>query len=304
MSRRHSLSLSSSDGDDSVGLLNPTEADEIRPTHHRAPWSYSTAPQQTAAQLSPRSGHSPGFVPSIGAHNSNTDSDCYVMHYPTYEEEEYPRDGRRDDSIRPAVHFDKEPPKEDKNTFGPRPGTASEDDRRVPPLPNVGDAVIWNPSFQRDLTIHLELDIEDDLASKIADLEHLKRLGRFHDADTYFENNLVTHFHDGSVILSYADLLLEKGDYGRIFESLADGDNIGRLATALRSSKLWRNRGEEINISLILQLARSCSDPNLEHADNFARDGFAFLQYKSRQHNAGATEVRVLLCRKSRPGSR
>lgn len=75
------------------------------------------------------------------------------------------------------------------------------------------DEVIWDLSRTKDVTLHLELDITEDLEPDLDEFCHLSRLGNFHQAKQYFRENLEEHIEDPYVFVQYAQMLMEMGDY-------------------------------------------------------------------------------------------
>ncbi|KFY99570.1 hypothetical protein V500_01342 [Pseudogymnoascus sp. VKM F-4518 (FW-2643)] len=73
--------------------------------------------------------------------------------------------------------------------------------------------IIWNPSSPRDTTVHLELDIEDDIEGRLEEFSRLVRLGHFKEAELHFERHLVDHIDLEPVLLEYTDMLLDCGNY-------------------------------------------------------------------------------------------
>jgi hypothetical protein len=74
----------------------------------------------------------------------------------------------------------------------------------------------------KDITVHLDLDIQIDISEDIEVLAHLNRLGRFKEAIQLFEEKLQDHLDFFPVVAEYADLLLEQGSYGRLSEFLSE----------------------------------------------------------------------------------
>ncbi|KAI0002303.1 hypothetical protein F4779DRAFT_604030 [Xylariaceae sp. FL0662B] len=64
-----------------------------------------------------------------------------------------------------------------------------------------------------DLTVHLDLDIQDDLEELTDELSRLCRLGHFNTAKQFFAANLQQHLDKPYVLIQYADVLLQQGDY-------------------------------------------------------------------------------------------
>jgi hypothetical protein len=71
----------------------------------------------------------------------------------------------------------------------------------------------WDLSRANDVTVHLELDIADDLGSDLEEFCRLGRLGNFRKAIRFFEDKFKEQIENPYVILQYASILLEMGDY-------------------------------------------------------------------------------------------
>ncbi|KAH7418911.1 hypothetical protein BKA64DRAFT_763792 [Cadophora sp. MPI-SDFR-AT-0126] len=82
----------------------------------------------------------------------------------------------------------------------------------------TGTEAILGPSVKRDTTIHLQLDVEHDLESRLEEFSRLKRLGDFLGANKYFEANLQEFIHISPVSVELADMLLAQGAYKRLKE--------------------------------------------------------------------------------------
>lgn len=74
-------------------------------------------------------------------------------------------------------------------------------------------------NFGRDFTVHLDFPVFQDYDKQLEDLNHLRRLGRFHAAKEHVQNSLKDHLSHPYVFVQYADLLLDMGDY-KSFEQL------------------------------------------------------------------------------------
>jgi hypothetical protein len=96
--------------------------------------------------------------------------------------------------------------------------------RQRPPHPPrpvfslTGAHTVWSPSITRDVTIHFELDIADDLEDLLEEFSRLKRLGHFRTAEKYFQASLHEFAEFPPVKAEYADMLLEQGDHKRLHE--------------------------------------------------------------------------------------
>jgi hypothetical protein len=92
---------------------------------------------------------------------------------------------------------------------------------------------IWNTSTRQDTTIHFNLDIEEDSEEPLEEFSRLKRLGNFKAAGEFFQANLFGYIEDSPyVAVEYADMLLEQGDYERLFELNQDyGPFLGKVSS-------------------------------------------------------------------------
>jgi hypothetical protein len=69
------------------------------------------------------------------------------------------------------------------------------------------------PSKTKDVTVHVELSIVEDLDGLLETFCCLKRLGHFLAAEQYFKENLQRYLEVPPVMIEYADMLLEQGNY-------------------------------------------------------------------------------------------
>jgi uncharacterized protein HemY len=72
---------------------------------------------------------------------------------------------------------------------------------------------VWNLSAPKDLTVHLDLDISDDLEGDLEALARLSRLGDGKGARQFFAKNLHEHIDNPYVLVCYAEVLMQQGDY-------------------------------------------------------------------------------------------
>jgi hypothetical protein len=90
----------------------------------------------------------------------------------------------------------------------------------IPTGPSLlkGTQAVLGPSLNRDTTIHLQLDIEEDLESCLEEFSRLKRLGNYRGAEEYFQGNLQKFIDIPPVSVELADMLLTQGAYKRLKE--------------------------------------------------------------------------------------
>ncbi|RYC58064.1 hypothetical protein CHU98_g8144 [Xylaria longipes] len=84
-----------------------------------------------------------------------------------------------------------------------------------------------------DLTVHLTMDLEEDLEHHLNELNRLSRLGHFLSAKEVFKENLQHHIDNPYVLVQYADLLLHQGDLKGV--------------TLLKDDAMYKREGEQLN---------------------------------------------------------
>ncbi|KAK7981532.1 hypothetical protein PG988_003770 [Apiospora saccharicola] len=73
---------------------------------------------------------------------------------------------------------------------------------------------VWDPSQNSDITIHLKLPLQEEgLDEQIEEFCRLRRLGDFASAKRFFAQNLEDHHDNPYLLVQYAEMLLEQGDY-------------------------------------------------------------------------------------------
>lgn len=75
---------------------------------------------------------------------------------------------------------------------------------------------IWDPGQSSDLTVHLNLDIKEDLDEEIEHFCYLHRIGSFLEARTFFDEHLVAHMDKPYVFVMFAEMLFRQGNYREI----------------------------------------------------------------------------------------
>ncbi|KAI0906275.1 hypothetical protein F4823DRAFT_89831 [Ustulina deusta] len=84
-----------------------------------------------------------------------------------------------------------------------------------------------------DLTLHLTMDLEEDLEDRLDEMSRLSRLGHFSAAKKFFQEHLHPHIDNPYVLVQYADLLLHQGDFKGV--------------THLKDDAMYRHEGEQLN---------------------------------------------------------
>lgn len=140
-----------------------------------------------------------------------------------------PRERRRRDSI----YFDSDSESQSEAESSPEGSS-----------PLWGTQTICNPAVpQKDITLHFEMTIEDDVQGCLEELARLKRLGWFKEALEYFDLNLKVHLDLPLVTIEYADLLVEQGAHNRLRELL----NSKQLQPP-RKSKIISGFSNDVNL--------------------------------------------------------
>ncbi|KAI1075627.1 hypothetical protein F5B20DRAFT_374991 [Whalleya microplaca] len=143
-----------------------------------------------------------------------------------------------------------------------------------------------------DLTIHLDLDIQEDLGELADELSRLCRLGHFATAKQFFVANLQNHLDRPYVLIQYVDMLLQQGDY--------------KAATQVRDNaiqnleKEFPNSDElqllRTNWELMQMFAKSHTLDDVRGAPAIFEDAIEILRnvtsYKDR--SLGSTEIQTL----------
>ncbi|KAK7928272.1 hypothetical protein PG985_005270 [Apiospora marii] len=81
-------------------------------------------------------------------------------------------------------------------------------------LARKGVNAIWDPSQNSDITVHLKLPLrEEGLDEQIEEFCRLRRLGDFASAKRFFAEKLADHHDNPYLLVQYAEMLLEQGDY-------------------------------------------------------------------------------------------
>ncbi|KAI0899780.1 hypothetical protein F4806DRAFT_453875 [Annulohypoxylon nitens] len=77
---------------------------------------------------------------------------------------------------------------------------------------------VWDPCHATDVTVHLALSVHEYLDETLEEFSRLQRLGHFASAKQFFEENLHEHIERPQVLIGYAEMLMEQGDYNALSE--------------------------------------------------------------------------------------
>ncbi|KAI0449404.1 hypothetical protein F5B21DRAFT_49132 [Xylaria acuta] len=135
-----------------------------------------------------------------------------------------PLQGQVEYSSRRHVRHDNQRPEGDRRYGAATPEPEIRINREVDGIltPNSGD-----------LTVHLTMDLEEDLEHHLDELNRLSRLGHFLSAREIFNENLQHHIDNPYVLVQYADLLLHQGDFKGV--------------TLLKDDAMYKREGEQLD---------------------------------------------------------
>lgn len=82
------------------------------------------------------------------------------------------------------------------------------------------DLLIDCNAKKTDVTIHLEMDVALDIQTDLESLARMNPLGHYKSAIRLFNERLASHVDFFPVVAEYADLLLQRGDFGQLYQFL------------------------------------------------------------------------------------
>lgn len=132
----------------------------------------------------------------------------------------------------------------------------------------------YNPIRRKDITIHLNLDIQEDLSISLETLSRLSRLGDFKNAKTHFDLELKEHLDKPYVFVQWAATLLNQGDYKSIAElDVTSMQHLESKAMNDNDTKLFLTYWRLINLTTRLRrLEVDNSDKDWEVLDDVLED--------------------------------
>ncbi|RYP68792.1 hypothetical protein DL770_008374 [Monosporascus sp. CRB-9-2] len=77
---------------------------------------------------------------------------------------------------------------------------------------------VWNPLRNTDVTVHLSLDLQDNLDDTLENLSHYYRLGNFSRARELVAEELQDHLDKPYMLIRWAEILGQQGDYKTMLE--------------------------------------------------------------------------------------
>lgn len=86
------------------------------------------------------------------------------------------------------------------------------------------DMVLEPARGTKNVTVELELDIFPDVEDELEEFSRLRRLGRFTEANDFFQSKLTAQLENPYVKVQYAEMLLAQGDYTNFAAAVEDLD--------------------------------------------------------------------------------
>ncbi|XXG98476.1 hypothetical protein Hte_004800 [Hypoxylon texense] len=159
---------------------------------------------------------------------------------------------------------------------------------------------IWDPRNTSDLTVHLKMPVQEDLEEVMEEFCRLQRLGDFTSATQFFRDNLQDHLDKPYILIEYAEMLLEQGDYNTL-SGLHD-DAIYNAGSNMRDTL---DGGLLIWYWELVRVFVACHKPSAFLKDSFDSilSGLDRLRYSialatsddsSEKENISSTEVKML----------
>ncbi|KAM7200301.1 hypothetical protein V8F33_004019 [Rhypophila sp. PSN 637] len=152
---------------------------------------------------------------------------------------------------------------------------------------------VWNISSSRDVTLHLELDVEDDVDANLEEFSAFARRGDYKRAEKYYQDNLSRHSGQPKVIIEYVRMLVEKGSYKSILDLGIDEDHVADIARSSRAPHV----SEAVQLLLLLHMARIRTDADINatsYAATIASEYLGMLVEDENQYPLNHAQIQVL----------
>ncbi|KAF5565499.1 hypothetical protein FPHYL_4192 [Fusarium phyllophilum] len=145
----------------------------------------------------------------------------------------------------------------------------------------------YNSIHSKDTTVHLELDVVNDLDDELEEFNRLVRQGLFKNAQSFFDQYLATQKSNPWIFVQYAEMLIEMGDYKSFHELHLDHIVFQHGTTTMESDALEML---ERNWNLLKVTALSHTHFSMRQIrDQVPTLGETF----SLSDNPGSTEIRI-----------
>lgn len=86
-------------------------------------------------------------------------------------------------------------------------------DHRVAMPANLKADGVWTTGQSKDVTIHLDFDVQDDIEDVLEGFSYWHQIGSFKNARLYFTEELKEHMSNAYVLVHYMEMLLDQGHY-------------------------------------------------------------------------------------------
>ncbi|KAJ5753974.1 uncharacterized protein N7511_008127 [Penicillium nucicola] len=117
---------------------------------------------------------------------------------------------------------------------------------------------IWTPSTKHDMTMHFEMEIVDDIESRIEEFSKLKRLGDFRTAEQFYRDFLEPLSDTYVIANEYADMLIEQGAYEKLNQYMRTKQGLFNKAPVF-NSYYPRSEADILRANLLLMAALSAA---------------------------------------------
>jgi hypothetical protein len=149
------------------------------------------------------------------------------------------------------------PPKPSSRTWTRNPLQNQQDEWKSAQDAWTSAQTIWNASTKQDVTLHFEMDIAQDVESKLEEFSELKRLGQFHAAEQFYQDSLEPFSNFYPIAIEYADMLVEQGAHERLQQFMAAKKEL--LPSTEQDPEDNPLQGGEVNERFNLQLIAAYS---------------------------------------------
>ncbi|KAJ8130726.1 hypothetical protein O1611_g2905 [Lasiodiplodia mahajangana] len=142
-----------------------------------------------------------------------------------------------------------------------------------------------------DLTVHLELDLQEDLEDYMEEWARFSRLGQFKTAKKFFEQSFQHYSKSPYILVQYANLLLQQGKFRAVTE-LDDGPiyDLGKKSPQYEDLHLLRINWELIQLSARMHTLDSINDVSTL----FVEIARVLGNLELAERPIGSTEIKIL----------
>ncbi|KAI0594193.1 hypothetical protein F4775DRAFT_454653 [Biscogniauxia sp. FL1348] len=161
-------------------------------------------------------------------------------------------------------------------------------------LSKRGINAVWSQEHAPNFTVHLKMGLQEDLDEHFEKFAYFRRLGDFVSARRYFAEYLQGHLDKPDVLVLYAEMLLEQGDYNTLTQ-LDDGPMFRESPSTMGDHEglLLRSLWELIHIHVT---AYKFNLPESRYSISDALSGLNKLYTTThpKERSIGSTEISLL----------